>query len=339
MLIASSNFLGAQINSNVPDPLVYSTTLPQPASSTTTQISSDAQIPKNSLKLRPDIGLSTSVPFAQSADILVKPPQNNPQLVTEELTHHLIPTYFDLPQITKRHYQQIIGCINYLVHKLRPDIRFYCHVLARYQQSPTQYAYYQALHLLQYIYHTRDSHMLYPLNTTKLNTPVQLSLYTDASYNDGTDSFGGYFIYINGYYLTSHSFRNTVTVTHSFGSELVALHNGIISAVSIRDMLLKLQLEVPPVQVFTDNQPLLNTVSTQGAILYPNKLRNRIQEVREFFLITKEVTISHIPGQSNPADILTKALNGTKLQSACSQSPISNSFKLITSSTNNSNTT
>lgn len=58
--------------------------------------------------------------------------------------------------------------------------------------------------------------MLYPLHTTKFNTPVQLSLYPNASYNDDTDSFGGYFIPLNGYYSTSHSFRTTTTVTYSF---------------------------------------------------------------------------------------------------------------------------
>lgn len=211
-------------------------------------------------------------------------------------------------------------------------------MLAHYTQMPTIYQFYQALQVLRYVYSTRNSFYNFkrseiPLHRNKfglITEEVNITVYTDASRLPHT-SQGGYFIFVNGHYAQSKSFRIGHNVSNSFQAELVALRNGLDAMLSVEQSLVDFGYRNIKMQMYCDNAPLVNIIqatNNKKPALSDLALRNCYNDLKNYYR-DGLYTLSHVPGTENPADLLTKTLGMTTLQRLLNINPLVDVFTLV----------
>ncbi len=238
---------------------------------------------------------------------LFYPPESNVNLLNVEEIEKNVNSYIPVRDLTPLEFQHYTGVINYITTKMRFDIIFYSNMISRFNHCPNKLVYQQMLKLLHYLYQTRYAHMVIYKKPT---TTVRLKVYSDASFHRSSNSYGGYIIFANDIIIKTSSWRIDKTMQHSYGAELFALHAAVTEARSIQVTLLEMGFELPIIDVFCDNLPLVRTLNTLVQLHMPEEYIYRAVDLRDLVL-SKVIHLQHIAGAANPADIFTKKLYGS----------------------------
>lgn len=205
----------------------------------------------------------------------------------------------------------IIGRIRYLVDRSRPDLLYPVSVLSRYMTAPTDAVVAETNRLLRYIEST-VSHKLH-LGGESLG----IVCMTDASFThkDEGRSHLGYAIFLspNSGSVSSYSKRADSVALSSTQSETDALVEALKEISWISGLINSLGITIPkPHLVLVDNQPVV-ALANDGN----HTKRSRLFIIKTHFVKEQRekgnITIHHIKGVDNHADILTKGLKGSLL--------------------------
>jgi hypothetical protein len=102
-----------------------------------------------------------------------------------------------------------------------------------------------------------------------------------------------------------YSKKQATVKTATFGSEFITARTTINQIIDLQMTLRYLGIPIQESYVFGDNKTVIDTSSTPHAILHKRHNALSFHYVREA-VASKYVTIFHLPGEYNPADILSK---------------------------------
>ncbi|TPX33687.1 DNA-directed DNA polymerase [Synchytrium microbalum] len=211
-------------------------------------------------------------------------------------------------------YRSIIGMLSYLANTTRPDISFSVNLLARFSNKPSNRHYEGIKHICAYLKGTRDYGLFFRRTT---DTTVKVMGYSDAGYlsdSRTTKSQTGYVYTVNGTAFLWHSCKQPLNTTSSYEVELMAMYEAcreltwLMKFSNTMQDTLKEGILHKPIPMYMDNEAAFNNI-TQGYI----RTRANMHIQPKFYKTKEYITqglmrLNHIPGDDNPADILTKTL-------------------------------
>lgn len=202
-------------------------------------------------------------------------------------------------------YQQIIGSIMYLVTATRPDLAYTITHLSQFNSDPTTQHLSAAKRVLKYIKGTKDRKLLYPFGK-----PLVLNGYCDASHGNDLEtrrSFSGYLFQLGGSTISWRTKKQRSVATSTCEAEYMALANATKQYIWLRRGLHQLIGTTIPMALSTDNVSAIDLANNP-------KLNDATKHIDIAYHFTRErvtdgtLTLLHIPGTENLADICTKGL-------------------------------
>ncbi|XP_042756658.2 retrovirus-related Pol polyprotein from transposon TNT 1-94 [Lactuca sativa] len=207
-------------------------------------------------------------------------------------------------------YRSIVGCLRYLTHT-RPDITFAVGVVSRFMEKPTIKHLQAVKGILRYVKGTLSHGLVYSKEEEKVN----ISGYTDSDLaKDINDrrSTGGMAFYVNGNLVTWASQKQRVVALSSCEAEFIAATMAACQGIWLRRLLTEITgQKVPPVTLFVDNQSALDLMKNPVFHGRSKHIDIRYHFIREC-VENGEITVKHVSGKSQKADILTKSLARVK---------------------------
>jgi hypothetical protein len=222
-------------------------------------------------------------------------------------------------------YAHTVAALAFIARATRPDFVFAANLLARFMGNP-QVAHYAALkRLLRYIVGTLD----YGLTYTQDGDDT-VRHYCDAAHQDDVDtrhSTLGYVTTWKGAAIAYHSRKSVRASGSSAESELYGLHSATKSVLALAKDLRHLNITAPlddgsppagadidslpsptsPQTIYVDNQATVTNVTNRYQY-------SRLRHIDASFMMVHErvheghISLAHIAGTDNPADLFTKAL-------------------------------
>lgn len=200
--------------------------------------------------------------------------------------------------------RDIIGCLQYLAHKTRPDIAATVQYLSQFMHKPTKALYNACCNVLRYLRGT----ITHKLSLGASPGDGNVAVYTDAHY--GPRSVSGIVIKLFGATIFWTSRRQEYQSLSSAEAELYALAEGFKEICSLallmRDFLLQVKFFA-----LSDNQPALY-ICLNGTSSKTKHVQVRQPFIRQT-LTRNSVQLCFVPAQHQLADLLTKPLNRTSL--------------------------
>jgi hypothetical protein len=200
----------------------------------------------------------------------------------------------------------LVGLINYLANKTRPDIVYALRRVARNMHAPSVRDFEAVARIIRYVSTTRDLGLLYRYGKQKL------CAFSDADWGKDDQVLGrstsGMAVLAAGAVVDFASSRQTRTALSTGEAELVALSDAVRAIEAASNLLADLHrsLKCPP-HVYTDS-----TVALSIAARYDHVGRFRHVGLRERYCLgavaRKVASLMHVPSGAQAADIFTKAL-------------------------------
>mmetsp|Transcript_27065 Transcript_27065/g.43749 ORF Transcript_27065/g.43749 Transcript_27065/m.43749 type:complete len:233 (-) Transcript_27065:2580-3278(-) len=111
--------------------------------------------------------------------------------------------------------------------------------------------------------------------------------------------------------------KQKVVAMSSGEAEYIALSDICRELVYVTQLLQEFKMKIPkPVPVYCDSQAAISIAAKPGFTQKGKNIRIEYHNVRDNYQ-TKQICINKIPGEDNPADILTKALPGPSNKKHC----------------------
>ena len=218
----------------------------------------------------------------------------------------------EVEEVSKLPCPALIGSLIYVV-KTRPDVAFAISDIARFMSKWSKKAYEQALHILKYLYSSRDEVLTY-----YKDSKLELVSYVDANYGDRRDtgegdkwcSQGGYLIYLGRNLVSWSSKRHKCVTLSSMEAEYVEASRGAQEVVWFRKLMHDLR--------HTQDEPTLMLEDNKACISFSmnNTCHDRSKhiDIREHWLrqavFDNFIKMHHIRTKEQIADVLTKYLPG-----------------------------
>jgi hypothetical protein len=201
-------------------------------------------------------------------------------------------------------FREAVGSLMYLA--TRPDISFAVNLLARRFAAPNEIDDHALRHLLRYVKGTTKLALVY-----RRDNGEGLVGYADADFaNDPVNrrSTSGVVFFYSGAPISFFSRRQSTIAVSTGAAEYYALEAATREATHLRQLFADLRHPIEgPVPIYSDSQ-----VAVQWAQLWATTERNKHVEVSFHFvreMHERQLTcIEYIPGNRQPADVLTKGL-------------------------------
>ena len=214
-----------------------------------------------------------------------------------------------------REYQALTGSLTYAATSTCPDISYITQFLSQSNKNPSQRDWNAGKRVLRYLKGTRDLGIVYR-RTPKVSESSEGSHvtpwgYCDANYAEGPrdrKSTSGYaFMLANGP-ITWKSKKQASVALSTTEAEYYALGIACQEAIWLKQLCQELQLIThKPILILSDNTGAV--ALSDNPVLHS---RSKHIDIRWHFICdlirSKVICTSHIPGASNGADFLTKAL-------------------------------
>lgn len=203
-----------------------------------------------------------------------------------------------------RVYQKIVGKLNWLANHTRPDLSFSVAVLARHMSTATTSHLDAAYRALKYLNATADLGLRFNLSPTE-----GVSSFTDANWASKPHvqrrSTSGSSTHVHGCLVSWKSQLQKCVSLSAVEAELVAGCEAAREALFVHHLLEQLGITMDPPVIRTDSMGCVH-VARDPVQHWRLKhidtkyhfLRNGVQ--------ARDLSISHVKGQDNPADIFTK---------------------------------
>jgi len=153
-------------------------------------------------------------------------------------------------------FQRIIGSINFLSTRTRPDISVAICKLSSRNVNPSLYCLNSAFHLLGYLKRTLDSHIR--MSFYNKNNYEIIRGYSDASFaptEDGRKSIGGFVIFVHGVPVDWRSIKLKLVVTSSCEAEYYIMSDHGREINFVRQLIEELTNKtLPATPIYCDNK-------------------------------------------------------------------------------------
>ena len=203
-------------------------------------------------------------------------------------------------------YLHVIGQLNWLAIKTRPDIQFAVSRLQRKSAKPKTADMLACKGVLRYLKGQRN------LGIALGSKPHEgLAVYVDSSYGDNADgkSTEAYLTTFAGAPISWASKKQSFVATSSTIAEFCALTTAIKEAIWLKKLTTAIGLEKPgPVTVYCDSANALDVVNKKGYSSTTKWVDNRYFFIRDA-VENGQIEFKWIDGTMNPADGFTKPLN------------------------------
>ncbi|GJV50200.1 ribonuclease H-like domain, reverse transcriptase, RNA-dependent DNA polymerase [Tanacetum coccineum] len=201
-------------------------------------------------------------------------------------------------------YRSIIGCLRYLLHT-RPDLSFPVGLLSRFMQEPQEQHMKAIKQVLCYIKGTKDYGITYGHDGNKIQG------YSDSSYGvntqEGKGTTGIVFYFGNSPITWSTQKQGTVALS-SCESEFIAATTTTTQALWLKRLLSKItDSNKEKITIYVDNKSAISLMKNPIFHGRSKHIDTKYHFIRE--CVEKEdLTVEHISGEQQRADILTKAI-------------------------------
>ena len=208
-----------------------------------------------------------------------------------------------------RRYRMLVGKLMWMI-STRLDIAYVVKELARSLQKPTRFDELALKRVLKYVIMTRD-YSMHP-EMDDLKKPEQLEIMVDASWASAADrkSTSGGIVRLQGFVLGWWSRTQQVVAQSTYEAELLAMNLGACEGRYIQQLLGEMNIETKII-LMSDSQSACRTTVKRG----PGRMRHL--DIKELWLQGEvrdgHIEVKHVPGETNPADLLTKQLPQKKL--------------------------
>jgi hypothetical protein len=215
-----------------------------------------------------------------------------------------------LLDVTVYPYRSLIGGMNYLACTSRPDVAYTVNQLARWSNAPTEVHWDVAINCLRYMLAT--SH--YGIRLGGVGVPC--IAYVDASHGTGTPDgkpVTGYVLHVHGGAVSWASHTQPCTSTSSTESEYRAMSECAKEAMWLGKVLTEFNVPHRPFPIKGDNKGAIHAVNNHTITPHTKHIELHVQSMREQ-VEAGRLEFTHVMGNMNPADVLTKALGRVKFQ-------------------------
>lgn len=207
-------------------------------------------------------------------------------------------------------YQELIGSLLYVAQITRPDIAFCVNNVSRFNSKHSEEHWDAALHILRYLKGTSN----YVLSFNK-NEKRDVHAYSDADYASETDkrrSCTGFVVKLADAAISWHSKRQEIVAVSSTEAEYIALSTTVKETLWISQFIHELtNIDMQPVQIYCDNTSTIKLAKTDAYRERTKHIDVRFHHIRDN-IEKRQIAIDFISTQDMVADVLTKALSGTK---------------------------
>ena len=199
--------------------------------------------------------------------------------------------------------RELIGSLQYLASRSRPDIAASVNAISAFMHSPTTEVWKAAKQILAYVKGTKS----WKLVLSKFNEDV-LVVYTDASHGSGPGrrSISGNLVQIYGSTVHWSSKRQHCVAISTAESEYYAMSNGLADGLWLQRIMEDFDIYPGAVDLRSDSQSAIR-ISEDGT-----QTRSKHIDIRKHFILENElfgkVKVSHVAARDQLADMLTKPL-------------------------------
>jgi Reverse transcriptase (RNA-dependent DNA polymerase) len=206
-------------------------------------------------------------------------------------------------------FQQVIGLLLYIMLGTRPDIAFAVTKLSQHTTNPSEDHLSRALYICHYLLGTSDYALVY-------DGPSDggLKAYTDSDWasNPNTRKFTtGYLVKLAGGIFVWNSHAQKTVALSSTEAEYMSLSDTSRQLVWVKNLLIKLGIQLSPIPLYGDNQGSIFLASNpvqEKRIKHIDLCYHYIRDVVHL----KQVELFFIEGAENPANMFTKNLGCIK---------------------------
>ena len=217
--------------------------------------------------------------------------------------------FINSPKLTEKFpFKELVGCLLYMVTCTRPDIAHAVSIASR-TSEPTEAHWACLKRVLRYLKGTSYLGLEY-----KSQRNPDLTGYSDADYANDKEtrrSTSGFVIYWGENLITWKCQRQSLVTLSTTEAEYIAGTELVKKLIPLKKMMTEMKLiEDKPVEVFIDNKSTVNIVQNEQG-----QDRTKHIDVRHKWLNEHHdagnIKVSHISGDKQKADILTKPLHMT----------------------------
>ena len=224
----------------------------------------------------------------------------------------------DLDPLDAYLYRQIDGSLLYLANGTRYDISYPVSQLARNMANPFRNELELAKKVLRYLVGTIDLVITFGRASDSIpRSPSMYECYSDATYATEHDrkSSQGWIVVWNGGAISWRANRQSTVSQSSLEAELIAANECARELAWLEKVMKAFGVEYssPPV-LCTDNQGLVTMIRNPSNHHTLKHIETRAFFIRDDMIANNRLSLQHIPGVDNPADILTKQLPSTAFE-------------------------
>jgi hypothetical protein len=204
-------------------------------------------------------------------------------------------------------YRRIIGILNFIADRTRPDLMFAVRKLSQYCEKPGMLHWVTIKHILRYLSGSRDKGIL--LSPKGANVVG----YSDADWAGDTDdrrSFSGHVVYFGDAPISWRSGKQNCVALSSAESEYISLNEAVRETIWLSDIINELNVfdhDICTPMVYCDNRSAVSL-----AINRIEKRSSKHIDIKYHYIRDKceerKVTLHYISSGDNVADIFTKSL-------------------------------
>lgn len=206
-------------------------------------------------------------------------------------------------------YLSIIGALMWIATNARPDIAFAAHFLSRVTANPSAEHFALAKRVLRYLKDTKDLGLVYSHDAPTGTMPVG---YCDADLGGDPvhrKSVSGYVFILNGAAISWKCAKQNVVAQSTGEAEYLSVSVAAREALWFRHLYKEIGFDpqTTPTTIFSDSEIAINM--TKNAVY-----RSRTKHINLAYHHIRDevaqgtVSVIHISGKENPADIFTKPL-------------------------------
>ena len=208
-------------------------------------------------------------------------------------------------------YASAVGSLMYAMVGSRPDLAHAVGVVSRFMGNPGRKHWEAVKWIFRYVKGTLD----FGLTFTK-NTEFKVVGYTDADYATDLDrrrSVTGYVFQVGGNTVSWRSGLQHIVALSTTESEYMALTEGFKEALWLKRFVSELGFLQDEAKVFSDSQSAIHLAKNGGFHERTKHIDTKLYFIRDVNE-AGDVTLHKIHTSANPADLLTKAVPGNKLE-------------------------